>query len=266
MRKVLVASSPLHQSLDEIAGMGYQISVLQRVEIKEGSPGTPPIGQPPSFNNQKYKGRKGVKNLVNAPDQMTESAHGTNSGSSTESDSGGQKLQASTSVDFGNRTSQRTAGRHRRTASDQVLITPSASSNPFASAGTELTPIPAGAALSSSPPARPRFREEAVDELLQLKLLQTLLDSPSPPPPGSTIVLASGDAARSQFNPQGFLGCVRKAVERGWKVEVVGWDEGRSRAYGELMGEVERGEVGRAAGGSLSIIGLDRWGVDLIEV
>lgn len=264
MRKVLIASSPLHQSLDEIAGMGYQISVLQRVEIKEGAPGTPP---PRTLNNQRWKNRKGAKSATNGPDQTVGSARATNSGSSTESDSGGQKLQPSTAVGLSNRATQRTATQHhRRTTSEQVLIKPSTTSNHLASVGAELTPIPAGAPLSSSPPTRPRFREEAVDELLQLKLLQTLLDSPSPPPPGSTIVLASGDAARSQFNPQGFLGCVRKAVERGWKVEVVGWDEGRSRAYGELMAEVERGEVGRDVGGSLSIIGLDRWGVDLVEV
>ncbi len=58
MRKVLVASSPLHQSLDEIASMGYQISVLQRVEIKEGATGTPPnITQ----SRPKPRGRKGQK-------------------------------------------------------------------------------------------------------------------------------------------------------------------------------------------------------------
>ncbi|KAG8880812.1 hypothetical protein FRB97_009176 [Tulasnella sp. 331] len=261
IRKVLVASSPLHQSLDEIAGMGYQISVLQRVEIKEGATGIPPTGQPRA-SHQKNKGHKAVATAASATNlaessKVSAGQGPSNSGSSTESDSGGQR-QSSSGIAIGHTTRvvQRTAVGHARNSSDSTN-------------NSVITPAIGGAStnLSSSPPvARPRFREEAVDELLQLKLLQTLLDTPSPPPAGSTIVLASGDAARSQFNPQGFLGCVKKAVERGWKVEVVGWDEGRSRAYGELMGEVERGEVGRDAGGSLSIISLDRWGLDLIEV
>ena len=58
---------------------------------------------------------------------------------------------------------------------------------------------------------------------------------------------------------------MRKAVQRGWNVEVVGWEEGRSRAYGELMGEVERGGDEYALGGRLEIFGLDRWGMDLLE-
>ncbi|KAG8990149.1 hypothetical protein FRB93_003315 [Tulasnella sp. JGI-2019a] len=261
LRKVLVASSPLHQSLDEIASMGYQISVLQRVEIKEGAPGTPPVGLPKPY--QKNKGRKAtaaaaaMAAAATATNGDAAKVSAANSGSSTESDSAGHKQgPAGLAIGHASRVSQRAATiQHGRNSSDPTFPIISA----ITADGTSTT-------LSSSPPtARPRFREEAVDELLQLKLLQTLLDSPSPPPPGSTIVLASGDAARSQFNPQGFLGCVKKAVERGWKVEVVGWDEGRSRAYGELMGEVERGEVGKDAGGSLSIIGLDRWGMDLIE-
>lgn len=95
-----------------------------------------------------------------------------------------------------------------------------------------------------------------MDELLQLKILQSLLDSPSPPPPGSTIVLATGDGASSQFNPDGFLGCIRRAIERGWKVELVGWEDGTSRAWKELR------DFGN---GNLTIIGLEKWGSELVE-
>jgi hypothetical protein len=57
-----------------------------------------------------------------------------------------------------------------------------------------------------------RYREQGVDELLQLKLLQAV-SSVDVPPPGSTIVLATGDGNVSQFNEEGFRGCVRTALK-----------------------------------------------------
>jgi hypothetical protein len=121
------------------------------------------------------------------------------------------------------------------------------------------------ARLGQSQPAGPhtrRYREEAVDELLQLKLLQSLLDVPSPPPRGSTIVLATGDGASGQFNSDGYVGCVKRAVDRGWRVELVGWEETTSLAWTELRGLVT--DVGGRPG--LTIIGLERWGLDLAEM
>lgn len=271
LRKVLVASSPLYQSLDEMAGMGYQISVLQRVEIKEGSSRASRNGsghsRSSSFNstpnrkNGKGKGNRNGSPNKNNNNNNNNGNNNNNAGSSNESDSNGQQKRnpPTAQPSFAARlvNARRTAQHHRRNLStDAAFITPS---NPNTTLGQIVEG--SGASGQSTPSTRPRFREEAVDELLQLKLLQTLLDTPSPPPPGSTIVLASGDAAKSQFNPEGFLGCVRKAVERGWNVEVVGWDEGRSRAYGELANEV----IERGLGGMLSIISLDRWGKDLLE-
>lgn len=69
-----------------------------------------------------------------------------------------------------------------------------------------------------------QMREQAVDELLHLKILQTLLLVEEP----STIVLATGDANRSTFNDQGFLGCVRLAIKRGWCVELWAFRDGES--------------------------------------
>lgn len=267
LRRVLVASSPLWQSLDEMAGIGYQISVLQRVEIKEGSSRanrngsghsrSSSLNSTPNRKNGKGKGKPNPSSNNN----NNNNGKNNNAGSSNESDSNSQQrrnpppLQPSFAARLVN--ARGSAQHHRRNSStDAAFVTPSNSN-------TSLAQIQEGSGTSgqSTPSTRPRFREEAVDELLQLKLLQTLLDTPSPPPPGSTIVLASGDAAKSQFNPEGFLGCVRKAVERGWNVEVVGWDEGRSRAYGELANEV----VERGLGGALNIISLDKWGKDLLE-
>jgi len=50
-----------------------------------------------------------------------------------------------------------------------------------------------------------KYREQGVDELLQLKLHQAIADV-DVVPLGSTIVLATGDGNVGQFNEDGFLG------------------------------------------------------------
>lgn len=52
---------------------------------------------------------------------------------------------------------------------------------------------------------RVKFREQGVDELLQLKLHQAIAATDDVPE-GSTIVLATGDGNMGQFNEDGFLG------------------------------------------------------------
>ena len=58
---------------------------------------------------------------------------------------------------------------------------------------------------SGGTPHRIRFREQGVDELLQLKLHQALA-AEDDVPEGATIVLATGDGNVGQFNEEGFLG------------------------------------------------------------
>lgn len=77
-----------------------------------------------------------------------------------------------------------------------------------------------------------RFREQGVDELLQLKMLQALNIYPTPAP-GSTIVLATGDAQSGQFNRDGFVGVVREALRRGWNVEL--WSFKRGMYAGRIQ-------------------------------
>jgi hypothetical protein len=74
-----------------------------------------------------------------------------------------------------------------------------------------------------------RMREQAVDELLHLQILQTLLWAPR----AGTLILGTGDAKGGQFNDLGFLGCVKMAVEKGWKVELWSWKKGMSRMWRE---------------------------------
>lgn len=68
--------------------------------------------------------------------------------------------------------------------------------------------------------------EQGVDEILQMKLLESLVDCRQP----SIIVLASGDAAEAEFSG-GFLKNVERALVRGWKVELVSWRQGLSHEY-----------------------------------
>ena len=62
-----------------------------------------------------------------------------------------------------------------------------------------------GIANSTPPLGRIKYREQGVDELLQLKLHQALAATDDVPE-GSTIVLATGDGNMGQFNEEGFLG------------------------------------------------------------
>jgi hypothetical protein len=60
--------------------------------------------------------------------------------------------------------------------------------------------------VNTTPPlGKIKYREQGVDELLQLKLHQALAAADDVPE-GSTIVLATGDGNMGQFNEEGFLG------------------------------------------------------------
>ena len=59
-----------------------------------------------------------------------------------------------------------------------------------------------------------------------MKLLESLVDTQKP----TTIVLASGDAAEAEYSG-GFLKNVERALQKGWKVELVAWSSGLSQEY-----------------------------------
>ncbi|KAI8986880.1 hypothetical protein BD414DRAFT_440461 [Trametes punicea] len=102
---------------------------------------------------------------------------------------------------------------------------------------------------------RVRYREQGVDELLQLKLHQAIA-AVDDVPPGGTIVLATGDGNVGQFNEDGFLGCVRTALKKGWCVELYAWEGGLSRAWMREFGECE----------GFKIFMLDAYAADLLEI
>ncbi|KAF2083248.1 hypothetical protein K490DRAFT_76694 [Saccharata proteae CBS 121410] len=87
------------------------------------------------------------------------------------------------------------------------------------------------ASSGSETNATPQFAKEAwveqgVDEILHLKILESLVDVEMP----STIVLATGDAAQAEYS-QGFMRMVERALTKGWRVELVSWRDGISQAY-----------------------------------
>ena len=71
-----------------------------------------------------------------------------------------------------------------------------------------------------------KWVEQAVDEILHLKILESVVDAKEP----STIVLATGDAAEAEYS-QGFLKMVERALGKGWKVEVVSFRKNISGSY-----------------------------------
>ncbi|KAI9797992.1 MAG: hypothetical protein M1833_005048 [Piccolia ochrophora] len=71
-----------------------------------------------------------------------------------------------------------------------------------------------------------RMVEQGVDEILHLKILESIIDARRP----STIVLATGDAAEAEYS-QGFMRMVERALERGWVVELVSFTLNMSSAY-----------------------------------
>ncbi|KAI5119231.1 hypothetical protein M0805_002156 [Coniferiporia weirii] len=128
--------------------------------------------------------------------------------------------------------------------------------------------------MSGSPSGRIRFREQGVDELLQLKLHQALADTDAPPPRGATIVLATGDGNAGQFNADGFRGAVRTALRKGWHVELYAWEYGLSKAWmkefggGGDSGSDLKGKAGAESlyGDRFRIIGLEKFAQDLLEI
>ncbi|SLM37069.1 PIN domain-like [Lasallia pustulata] len=71
-----------------------------------------------------------------------------------------------------------------------------------------------------------KWVEQAVDEILHLKMLESIVDAKE----AATIVLATGDAAEAEYS-QGFLKMVERALEKGWKVELASFKHNTSGAY-----------------------------------
>ena len=76
--------------------------------------------------------------------------------------------------------------------------------------------------------------EQGVDELLHLKIANTLLDYPS-----GTLAIATGDGRVSQFGT-GFVTQIDRALNHGWDVEVWTWSQVCHRRYEEYHNDPHR--------------------------
>ncbi|KAH9006466.1 hypothetical protein EDB86DRAFT_3070468 [Lactarius hatsudake] len=217
-RRVLVASSPLYQPMDAATRLGYEVHVYARV---------PDTGD----------------GADRVPPQRHRHSRGRSAGGSNNL---GWSVTAKDHV-------------HRSTTSGIAFTTDS--SEPGTSSGSAPAPATAarpGQVSSSSSAGRVRYREQGVDELLQLKFLQAVANVDNAPPPGSTIVLATGDGNVGQFNEEGFRGCVRTALKKGWRVELYAWEGGLSRTWVREFAEGPWSSRFR-------IIPIDGFGADLLD-
>ena len=99
-----------------------------------------------------------------------------------------------------------------------------------------------------------RWVEQAVDEILHLKILESLIDADVP----STIVLATGDAAEAEYSG-GFMKMVERALEKGWRVELVSFKLNTSGAY-------RRKDFRSKWGAMFKWVQLDDFVEDLVDV
>lgn len=141
--RVVVASSPLYQSMEDLKQLGYEVDVLVRVPDL-GSDGMDRRFEQPSFSSSP---------LVNANNGLRYPMMKMKNGNHYIVDHHYHHQQ------------QRAGGSSRRI----------------------------------------KYREQGVDEVLQLKLF-TVIATTDIVPKGATIILATGDGNIGQFNEDGYLG------------------------------------------------------------
>ena len=82
-----------------------------------------------------------------------------------------------------------------------------------------------------------KWVEQAVDEILHLKMMESVVDAAEP----ATMVLATGDAAEAEYSG-GFLKMVERALGKGWRVELASFRHNTSWAYKRRDFRVKWGE------------------------
>lgn len=110
---------------------------------------------------------------------------------------------------------------------------------------------------SNNNSAEAAYREQGVDEVLHLKMADSILDHPGAP---GVMVVATGDAAGAEYS-DGFQRHVERALKAGWLVELVAWGKGLSGAW--TSGEFA--EMWGGKGGRFRIIRLDPFLMDMLE-
>ncbi|KAH9826666.1 hypothetical protein Tdes44962_MAKER03369 [Teratosphaeria destructans] len=118
----------------------------------------------------------------------------------------------------------------------------------YTSGGSET----ASASIPQYAPAR--MIEQGVDEILHLKILESVVDTEVP----STIVLGTGDAAQAEYS-SGFMAMVERALKKGWKVELVSWSKNISQMYLNARWQAQWQ-------GRFKVVFLDDYAEELLEM
>ncbi|KAE9985971.1 hypothetical protein BLS_002993 [Venturia inaequalis] len=112
---------------------------------------------------------------------------------------------------------------------------------------------PQAPALSSVQMSPEKWVEQGVDEILHLKILESIVDTDEP----STMVVATGDAAKAEYS-EGFMKMIVRALNKGWKVELVAWGKSISMDY-------RRPDFTNMWAGRFRIIELDQYAEFLLD-
>ncbi len=251
-RRVLVASSPLYQPMISAEKLGFEVRVFARVpDMGDGMDRTPRPGM--GFGHTRsHSGSSGM----NVP----QNGNGTGDGSGTRRRSGSINNVGGSGRRKGH--SRKVSGSTSPENEQGGTSFPLAFLKSLGSSGTSVLLSSSPPSQGSTPPARVRYREQGVDELLQLKLHQVIASVDGAPPPGSTIILATGDGNVGQFNEDGFVGGVRLALKKGWNVELYAWEVGLSKAWKREFGEGSEYDKMQ----KFKIIGLEQFGGDMVEL
>lgn len=147
------------------------------------------------------------------------------------------------------------AGAKAPPANHVLPVTNSATTNGYHSSTGSVGGGGSGSETTAPPQYAPaRMIEQGVDEILHLKILESIVDTDVP----STIVLATGDAAQAEYS-QGFMAMVERALKKGWKVELVSWSRNVSMMY-------SRREWVEQWGDAFRVVGLDDYAEELLEM
>jgi hypothetical protein len=229
-RRVLVTSSPLYQPMESAEQLGYEVRVYARV------PDTGDGQDRRQNNNNGGNSGESAKGYWRKPAYNKGHARKVSGAGSTSTES--EPGPSATSSSFPQAFVRSVAPPSR-----PPLTT-------HASSSTNVN----GSRIGS----RVRYREQGVDELLQLKLHQAIADV-DVLPPNATIVLATGDGNVGQFNEEGFLGPVRTALKKGWNVELYCWLSGLSKSWMREFGEGPYRD-------RFKVIEMEQFGADLLEM
>jgi hypothetical protein len=249
-RRVLVTSSPLYQPMVSAEELGYEVRVYMRVpDIGGGQDRRPPVVPPLAIPSSAPTATSSVPATSSRSKRHSRKLSGHTSTESDQTGAATKSLQHSLGSS-GSNSGASISSRHHHHHQQQTSTSITAAS---------LTPTAAASGnAGTTGGGRIRYREQGVDELLQLKLHQAIADVDEPPP-NATIVLATGDGNVGQFNEEGFLGPVRTALKKGWRVELYAWEGGLSKAWMREFGDGPWKD-------RFKIVGLEQFGVDLLQM